>query len=59
MCETLPDFIKRKHPKKGEKKKQGARTKVQTNKQLKRGGPPGGNGTTKNGTFLQSHEGYD
>jgi hypothetical protein len=26
--ETLPNFIKRKHPKKGEKKKQGARTKV-------------------------------
>jgi hypothetical protein len=24
--ETLPDFIKRKHPRKGEKKKQGART---------------------------------
>jgi hypothetical protein len=26
--ETLPNFIKRKHPKKGEKKKQVARTKV-------------------------------
>jgi len=27
--ETLPNFIKRKHPRKGEKKKQGARTKDQ------------------------------
>jgi hypothetical protein len=26
--ETLPNFIIRKHPRKGEKKKQGARTKV-------------------------------
>jgi hypothetical protein len=31
--DTLPDFIKRKHPKKGrEKKKQTARTKVQARK---------------------------
>jgi hypothetical protein len=34
--ETLPNFMKRKHPRKGEKKKQRARTKVQANKQLKR-----------------------
>jgi hypothetical protein len=34
--ETLPDFIKRKHPRKGKKKK-GARTKVHANKQPKRG----------------------
>jgi hypothetical protein len=27
--ETLPNFTKRKHPRKGEEKKQGARTKVQ------------------------------
>jgi len=27
--ETLPNSIKREHPRKGEKKKQGARTKVQ------------------------------
>jgi len=30
--ETLPNVIKRKHPRKGEKKKQGARTKVQASK---------------------------
>jgi hypothetical protein len=29
---TLPKFIKRKHPRKGEKEKQRARTKVQANK---------------------------
>jgi hypothetical protein len=40
--ETLPNFIKRKYPRKGEKKKQGARTKVQASKQPKRGGPQGG-----------------
>jgi len=34
--ETLPNFMKRKHPRKGEKKKQRARTKVQANKQPKR-----------------------
>jgi hypothetical protein len=32
-CQT---FIKRKHPRKGEKKKQGARTKFHSNKQPKR-----------------------
>jgi hypothetical protein len=45
--EALPNFIKRKHPRKGEKKKQGAMTKVQASKQPKRGRPQGGNGTTK------------
>jgi hypothetical protein len=45
--ETLPNFIKRKHPRKGGKKKQGARTKVQASKHPKRGGPQGGKGTTK------------
>jgi hypothetical protein len=35
--ETLPNFIARKHPRKGENKKQRARTKVQASKQLKRG----------------------
>jgi hypothetical protein len=29
LDETLPNFIKRKHPRKGEKKEQRARTKVQ------------------------------
>jgi hypothetical protein len=33
--ETLPNFIKRKHPRKGEKNKQEARTKVQVSKQPK------------------------
>jgi hypothetical protein len=50
--ETLPNLIKRKHPKKGrEKKKQRARTKVQASKQPKQGRPQGGKGTTKKQTF--------
>jgi hypothetical protein len=36
--EALPNFIKRKHPRKGEKRKEGARIKVQASKQPKRGG---------------------
>jgi len=40
--ETLPNFDKRKHPRKGEKKKQGARTKVQGLKEPKRSRPQGG-----------------
>jgi len=48
----LPNYIiKRKHPRKGEKRKQGARTKVQACKQPKRGRPHGGNGTTKYRNF--------
>jgi hypothetical protein len=35
--ETLPNSKKREHPRKGEKKKQGARTKVQAGKPPKRG----------------------
>jgi hypothetical protein len=35
--ETLPNSIKREHPRKGEKKKQRARTKVQAGKPPKRG----------------------
>jgi hypothetical protein len=42
----IPNFIKRKHPRKGEKKKQWAKTKVQASKQPKRGKPPRGKGTT-------------
>ncbi len=50
--ETLPNFIKRKHPTKGEKNKQRARTKVQAREQPKRGGgPQGEKGTTKNRTL--------
>jgi hypothetical protein len=45
--ETLPNFTKRKHPRKGEKKKQEARTEVQASKQPKRGRPQGGKGTSK------------
>jgi hypothetical protein len=33
--ETRPNFIKRKQPRKGEKKKQGARTKVEVSEQPK------------------------
>jgi hypothetical protein len=47
LDETLPNFIKTKHPRKGEKKNQGARTKVQASKQPKRSGPQGGKGATK------------
>jgi hypothetical protein len=58
--ETLPNFIKRKHPKKGREKKnngQGRKSK-QASKQLKRGGPQGGKGTSKNPTLHQLHESY-
>jgi len=48
LDETLPNFIERKHPRKGEKKKQGARTKVQASKQPNKGGSQGGMGTIKN-----------
>jgi hypothetical protein len=51
---TLPKFIKRKHPRKGEKKKQGPRTKVQASKQPKRSGPQGGKGITKDQNLHQS-----
>jgi hypothetical protein len=53
----MRNFIKRKHPRK-EEKKQGARTKVQANKQPKGGRPPGGKGTTNNRTLLPSSKGY-
>jgi hypothetical protein len=46
LMKPVPNFIKRKHPRKCEKKKQGARTKVQASKQPKRDGPQGGKGTT-------------
>ncbi len=58
--ETLPNFKKRKHPRKGEgKKKQRARTKVQASRQPKRGMPQRGNkGTTKYRNLHQLHEAY-
>jgi hypothetical protein len=59
MDETLSNFIKRKHPRKGEKKKQGARTKVQASKQPKRGPPQGGKGITKYPNLYQSLEAYE
>jgi len=47
--EIPSNFIERKHPSKGEKRKQGARTEVQAScKQPNKGGPQGGKGTTKN-----------
>lgn len=39
MVETLPTFIKRKHPRKGEKKKQREKTKIQASRQPKRDVP--------------------
>jgi hypothetical protein len=45
--ENLPNFIKRKHPRKGYKKKQRERTKVQASKQPKRGVPHGEKGSNK------------
>jgi hypothetical protein len=48
---TLQNFIERKHPRKGEKRKQGARTEVQASKQSNKGMPQGGKGTTKNQTL--------
>jgi hypothetical protein len=39
--DTLQNFIKREHPKKGEKKKQRARAKFEARKQPKRGIPHG------------------
>jgi hypothetical protein len=50
--ETPPNSIERKHPRKGEKMKQGARTE-QANSPPK-AGPLGGNGTTKNQTIAMS-----
>jgi hypothetical protein len=47
--ETLPNSIRRKHPRTGEKMKQGARTQVWARKQ-----PNEGNGTTKNQTIAMS-----
>ncbi len=50
-------LVKRKHSRKGEKEKQGPRTKVQANKQPNRGRPQRGKGTIKNGgTLHQSLE---
>jgi hypothetical protein len=37
--EALPNSIKRKHPRQGEKKKQGARTNMSASKRSKSGGP--------------------
>jgi hypothetical protein len=52
-CQT---FIKRKHPRKGEKKK--TRTKVQATKQPKRGRPQGGKGTSEYQNLHQLLEAY-
>jgi len=41
----MPNFTKKIHPRKGEKKKQGVRTKIP--KEPKRGRPHEGKGTTK------------
>jgi hypothetical protein len=54
----ITHLVERKHPSKGEEKKQGARTKVQASKQPKRGGPQGGNGTTTYQKLNQLQEAY-
>jgi hypothetical protein len=49
----LPNFIKRKHSRKGEKKKQGAKSKFkQANNPSEGLFKPEGKGTTKNQTFF-------
>jgi hypothetical protein len=40
--ETLPNFILKRHPRKGEKRKQGARIEVQASKEPNKGEPQGG-----------------
>jgi hypothetical protein len=54
--ETSPNSIERKHPRKGEKMKQGSRIEVQANKQPNTSEPQGGKGTTNNQTLHQLHE---
>ncbi len=49
-------LYRKKAPKKGIEKEEGARTQVQASKQPKRGEPQGGKGTTKNRTLHQTHE---
>ncbi len=56
-CETLPNFYKKKTPKKGREKKK-TRTKVQATKQPKRGGPQGGKGTSEYQNLHQLLEAY-
>jgi hypothetical protein len=52
--ETLPNFVKKKHPKKGNKKKG---PKLRQAKEPQRGEPQGGNGTisTKTSTTHMKH----
>ncbi len=52
----MPNFVERKHSKKGEEMKQGPRIEVQASKQPNTSGPQGGKGTTNNQTLHQSHE---
>ncbi len=54
----MPNFIKRKRPRKEEKQKQGTMTKVQARKQPKGDRSQGGKGTIKNQTLHQLHEAY-
>ncbi len=56
--ETLPNFIKRKHLRKGEKKKQRGRTKVHASKQPKKGMRHEEKGTIKYQNLHQSREAY-
>ncbi len=54
--ETLLNLILKKHPRKGEKRKQGSKIEVQPSKEPNKGEPQGGKGTTKNWTLHKSHE---
>jgi hypothetical protein len=56
MMKPCQNFIEKKHPRKGEKRKQGARIQVWASKQSNKGRPEGGKGTTKKRTFHQLHE---
>jgi hypothetical protein len=47
-------LYRKKAPKKGRERKQGARTEVQASKQPNKGGPQGGKGATKNRSLHHS-----
>jgi len=54
--QTNPNFIRRNHPRKGEKKNQRGRTKVQASKQPQRGMPHTDKGSTKYQNLHASYE---
>jgi hypothetical protein len=56
--ETLPNFIRRKHLSKEEKKKQSARTRVPSCEIAPKSEPHGGKGTPEYQNFRRWHEAY-